>query len=298
MTLRRVHGRGQMLLVAGFLAPSLLLIAVFVVAPGIAAVVLSFTNWKLTGVEALHPQFVGSRQLPAAGQQHAVPGRHGPNRAVRVLVGDRRAVRVRDAGGAARSPARMCGSRASGAPPILLPLVVPESVAAFAWAAMLSSAPDGTVNRMVGLLGGEPVAWLQQFAFPAIIVVNIWRGIAFAMILFAAALEGVPQEVNEAATVDGASPWQILSRITLPLIKHAILLYMLLTTIGTVTVFGLIYFLTRGGPGGQTTVLSIFIYDRAFRFFEIGLGSAASVILLGGVLAIGLVYVRLLRAQI
>ena len=88
------------------------------------------------------------------------------------------------------------------------------------------------------------------------------------------------------------------TRITLPLIKHAIVLYMLLTTIGTVTVFGLIYFLTRGGPGGQTTTLAIFIYERAFQFFEIGLGSAASVILLAAVLAIGLVYIRLLRAQL
>jgi multiple sugar transport system permease protein len=73
---------------------------------------------------------------------------------------------------------------------------------------------------------------------------------------------------------------------------------MLLTTIGTVTVFGLIYFLTRGGPGGATTVFSIFIYERAFKFFQIGLGSAASVILLGLVLAVGLLYVRLLRARI
>jgi multiple sugar transport system permease protein len=73
---------------------------------------------------------------------------------------------------------------------------------------------------------------------------------------------------------------------------------MLLTTIGTVTVFGLIYFLTRGGPGGATSVLSIFIYERAFKFFELGLGSAASVIMLGVVLGIGLIYVRLLRAQI
>jgi multiple sugar transport system permease protein len=181
---------------------------------------------------------------------------------------------------------------------ILLPLVVPESVAAFAWAAALSSGTDSTTNRLVELLGGQPVAWLQDYAFPSIIVVNIWRGIAFAMILFAAALEGVPQEVNEAALVDGASPSQILRRITLPLIKHAIVLFMLLTTIGTVTVFGLVYFLTRGGPGGETTLLSIFIYDRAFQFFQIGLGSAASVIMLGAVLGLGLIYVRLLRAQI
>jgi multiple sugar transport system permease protein len=154
------------------------------------------------------------------------------------------------------------------------------------------------VNRVVGVAGISPIAWLQDNAMLSIIIVNIWRGIAFAMILFAAALEGVPAEVTEAAVVDGANPWQLLRRITLPLIRHAIVLYMLLTTIGTVTVFGLIYFLTRGGPGGDTTTLSIFIYERAFRFFEIGLGSAASVIMLGFVLAIGLIYVRLLRAQI
>jgi multiple sugar transport system permease protein len=90
----------------------------------------------------------------------------------------------------------------------------------------------------------------------------------------------------------------MLKLITLPLMKHAIVLYMLLTTISTFGVFGLIYFLTRGGPGGQTTVMSVFIYEQAFRFFEIGLGSAASVMMLGFVLAIGLFYVRLLRAQI
>ena len=181
---------------------------------------------------------------------------------------------------------------------ILMPLVVPETVAAFAWSSMLESSDQGTVNRVIGLAGVAPVAWLQDNAMLAIIVVNIWRGIAFAMILFAAALEGVPQEVNEAATVDGASPRQLLTKITLPLIKPAIVLYMLLTTIGTVTVFGLIYFLTRGGPGGDTTTLAIFVYERAFKFFEIGLGSAASVIMLGFVLGIGLIYVRLLRAQV
>jgi len=117
---------------------------------------------------------------------------------------------------------------------ILMPLVVPETVAAFAWASMLESSGDGTVNRVIGLAGVEPIAWLQDHAMLAIIVVNIWRGIAFAMIIFAAALQGVPQEVNEAATVDGASPRQLLTRITLPLIKPSIVLYMLLTTIGTV----------------------------------------------------------------
>ncbi len=132
----------------------------------------------------------------------------------------------------------------------------------------------------------------------SIIIVNTWRGIAFAMILFTAALQSISRDVIEAARVDGANSRQLLWRITLPLMKHAIVLYMLLTTMTTFAVFGLVYFLTRGGPGEATTLMSVFIYQTAFRFFEIGLGSAASVIMLGVVLAIGLMYVRLLRAQI
>ncbi|HEV7810139.1 MAG TPA: sugar ABC transporter permease [Candidatus Limnocylindrales bacterium] len=297
MIARRPRTRGQALLVAGFLAPSLILIAVFVVAPVVWAVVLSFTNWKLTGPNAQHPDLVGLANYGRLiGSQafrdaflrtvifvfvSAIVGQFALGLASALLL-HRRDVKLKSVLSAA----------------ILLPLVVPETVAAFAWASMLESGSDGTLNRVIGIAGLEPIAWLQDNAMLAIIVVNIWRGIAFAMILFSAALEGVPQDVTEAATVDGASARQLLTRITLPLIKHAIVLYMLLTTIGTVTVFGLIYFLTRGGPGGDTTVLSIFIYERAFRFFEIGLGSAASVILLGVVLGVGLLYVRLLRAQI
>lgn len=297
MIARAPRGRGQQLLVAAFLAPSLALITVFVVAPVVWALVLSFTNWKLTGPGAQHPEIIGlANYARLAGSEafrdafvrtvvfvftSAIVGQFVLGLASALLL-HRRDVKFKSILSAA----------------ILLPLVVPETVAAFAWASMLESSSEGTLNRIIGVAGLEPVAWLRDNAMLAIIVVNIWRGIAFAMILFSAALEGVPQEVTEAAVVDGASARDLLTRITLPLIKHAIVLYMLLTTIGTVTVFGLIYFLTRGGPGGDTTVLSIFIYERAFRFFEIGLGSAASVILLGVVLGVGLVYVRLLRAQI
>jgi len=297
MISRRPRGRGQTLLVVGFLAPSLILLLVFVVAPVVWAVVLSFSDWKLTGPGAQHPQFVGlanyGRLVGSA--QFADSFRRTVVFTVFSAIIGQFVIGLLAALFLHRRDVRLKWLW-SGA--ILLPLIVPETVAAFAWASMLESSDLGTVNRVVGLAGVSPIAWLQDNAMLAIIIVNIWRGIAFAMILFAAALEGVPAEVTEAAVVDGANPWQLLRRITLPLIRHAIVLYMLLTTIGTVTVFGLIYFLTRGGPGGDTTTLSIFIYERAFRFFEIGLGSAASVIMLGFVLAIGLIYVRLLRAQV
>lgn len=297
MIARRPRGLRQKLVVVGFLAPALILLGIFVVAPVLWAVGLSLTDWRLTGPGALHPKFIGFdnyARLLGSDAFTASFFRTGVFVIFSAILGQfvlglasalalhRRDIRLKGLWGAA----------------ILLPLVVPETVAAFAWASMLEASDEGTLNRVIGLAGAAPVAWLQDNAMLAIIVVNTWRGIAFAMILFAAALEGVPQEVNEAAVMDGASPRQLLTRITLPLIKPAIVLYMLLTTIGTVTVFGLIYFLTRGGPGGDTTTLAIYVYERAFKFFEIGLGSAASVIMLGVVLGVGLIYVRLLRAQV
>jgi len=289
--------RSDRLVVIGFLAPSLILLSVFVVGPVIGAFVFSLTNVSLTGPTALNPQFVGlgnyTRLLGQASFWEALQ-RSGIFVFASAIVGQF------VLGLAAALLLARTGVRGKGVftTAILLPLVVPESVAALAWASMLAPGDLGTLNRLVELAGFEPIGWLQANPMLSIIIVNTWRGIAFAMILFTAALTAIPGDIYEAAHVDGANAWQLLTRITLPLMKHAIVLYMLLTTISTFAVFGLVYFLTRGGPGGQTTVMSVFIYEQAFRFFAIGLGSAASVIMLGVVLAIGLMYVRLLRAQI
>lgn len=132
----------------------------------------------------------------------------------------------------------------------------------------------------------------------AIIVVNTWRGIAFAMIMFQAAIEGVSDDLIEAARIDGARSRQVFRYITLPLIRGPVFLFLLLTTITTASVFGLVYFLTRGGPGAQTELTSIYIYKHSFAFFQLGLGSAASVIMLAVVLVLGLTYVRLARVEV
>lgn len=289
--------RDHRLLIVGLLAPCLLLLGVFVVAPVFWAIGLSLTNETLTGPDALAPRFVGVgnyQDLLADPEFYASFLRSGAFVFFSAIVGQF-ALGLLAALLLARPELR--GKGLFGAA-ILLPLVVPETVASLAWASILAPAQFGTLNRIIDWAGFSPIAWLQAYPMPAVIVINIWRGIAFAMILFQAALEGIPRELIEAAQVDGASAWQQLRLITLPLIRGAIVLYMLLTTITTFGVFGLIYFLTRGGPGTSTTVTSIYIYQQAFNFFEIGLGSAASVVMLGVVLAIGFVYVRLLRAEI
>jgi multiple sugar transport system permease protein len=289
--------RGQGRVAAAMLVPALLLIALFLVVPVGYAIWLSLTNKSLSGLQATNTHFIGLdnyRTLLSSGDFLRALARSTEFVILSAILGQfllgllaallltRTQVRAKGAFGAA----------------ILLPLVVPEVVASLAWANMFAPAGLGTLNRLLSTAGAGPVAWLQQFPMGAIVVVNIWRGIAFAMIMFQAAIEGIPTVLVEAAQMDGASARQVVRYITLPLIKGPVFLYLLLTTITTFSVFGLVYFLTQGGPDQKTELVSIFIYNRAFHFFEVGLGSAASVIMLAIVLVLGVTYVRISRVEI
>jgi multiple sugar transport system permease protein len=290
-----VHRRERIVLLS-FLLPALLLLAIFLLVPALWAVYLSLTDRALSGEQARHFDFIGLQnyvtlfQDPSFYQSlwitllfvflSAIVGQFVLGLLAALLL-NRKGLR----GDALFSAA------------ILLPLIVPETIAAYAWGSMLASGTYGMANKMSGLLGIPPVDWLQQQPLAAIIVMNIWRGIAFAMIIFLAALQGIQPEVLEAAAIDGAGARGRLVYITLPLLRFAILLYMLLTTISTFGIFGLVYVLTAGGPGTATQILGIYIYQTSFRFFELGYGSAAAVVTLLIALALGLFYVRALQTE-
>ncbi len=279
-----------------FLIPALVLLVGFLLVPAVWAVYLSFTDRALTGPQARHPDVIGLANYANLFQDSsfyqslwltlifvflsAIVGQFVVG-LLAALVLNRKGVR----GGAIFSAA------------ILMPLIVPETIAAYAWGSMLASGTYGVANKLVGLVGVSPVDWLQSQPMASIIVMNIWRGIAFAMIIFQAALQGIQPEIFEAADMDGAGTWSRLFHITLPLLRHAILLYMLLTTIFTFGIFGLVYILTAGGPGTATQILGIYIYQTSFRFFELGYGSAAAVVTLLVALSLGLVYIRVLRPE-
>ncbi|WP_167131344.1 carbohydrate ABC transporter permease [Paramicrobacterium chengjingii] len=294
---RRRRGLQQRGLVPLLLGPSVVLITAFVLIPAVYGIYLSFTNTQLTGSAARNPKFVGLDNYAHLLTSEdflgsvwntaqfvffsAIIGQTVLGM-VAALILSRKWLRGKGAFGAA----------------VLLPMVVPEVVASLTWASVLSPSGDGTLNRFLDVFGAGPVAALQGAPMVCIIVVNIWRGIAFAMIMFQAALEDVPDELIEAARIDGAGPWQVFRHVILPLIRGAVFLYLLLTTITTVGVFGLVYFLTQGGPGNATELTAIFIYQRAFQYSQIGLGSAASVILLILLLIFGLTYVRLSKVEV
>ena len=98
--------------------------------------------------------------------------------------------------------------------------------------------------------------------------------------------------------MDGATPRQIFWRITLPLLRPTIFLYMLVSTVGTIAIFGLVYSLTRGGPGGKTEIIGIYIYNQSFTAYQLGYGSAVAVIMLGISMVLGVIYVRILKVKV
>ncbi|MBB3595302.1 multiple sugar transport system permease protein [Rhizobium sp. BK529] len=282
----------QLLLV---LLPSLILLLAFVIYPALYSVYLSFTNEALTGAAALRPRFVGIRNYVRLFNDAKfwnslfvtfvfVMGSAVIGQFVLGLISAM----------ALRRPIRF---RRFFSSIILLPNAAPEVVAGFMWISMLAGGEHATLSRIVAFFGINPTDWLNVFPLSMIIIVNTWRGIATAMILLTAGLSTIPSEIYEAARMDGATPSQMFRRITLPLMMPTILLYMLISAVSTIAVFGLVYALTRGGPGGATEVVSIYIYNQSFTAFQLGYGAAVAVVALIISLILGIGYVRAMKVE-
>jgi multiple sugar transport system permease protein len=162
---------------------------------------------------------------------------------------------------------------------MLLPWIVPEVVTAMAWRSIYDPLFGG-LNPILLSLGiiDRPRGWLSEpsLAMPAVISVNIWKGIPFYTMLLLAGLKAIDRELYEAAEVDGANPLARFRHITLPGLKYVILVTVLLSTISTFNTFGLVYLMTGGGPGGATRLYSILAYERAIIGLRFGPGAAVA----------------------
>jgi multiple sugar transport system permease protein len=177
---------------------------------------------------------------------------------------------------------------------IMLGWLLPDIVAAFLWSAVTNK--TGLVNTVFfEPFGLQPVNFLNDFALQVVILSNIWKGTAWSYLLFTAALDSVGREIVEAAKVDGATAWQRTWQVVLPIIRPHIATNLLFITIWTFTYFPLIFALTGGGPGNQTKVLAIFMYEQSFKIGKLGYGSAISIAMLAIVGLLSIVYLRLLK---
>ena len=163
---------------------------------------------------------------------------------------------------------------------IYLPVIVSIVVAAIAFKWLY--AQDGILNYFIGLLGFNPIGWLtdSRFALYSVAVVTIWKGIGYYMMIYLAALMGVPQELYEACDIDGANFIQKHLTVTIPQIMPTIVLVSTISLISAMKVFVEIYVMTKGGPLNSSKTIVYYIYERAFENLDLGYASALAVILL------------------
>ncbi|MEV8525679.1 MULTISPECIES: sugar ABC transporter permease [unclassified Streptomyces] len=173
--------------------------------------------------------------------------------------------------------------------------VLPEIVAAFLLYAFFRR--EGTLNAILGQLHLPTQNWLFTLPILAVSFANVWRGTAFSMLIYSAALAEIPKDVEEAAEVDGASGARRFWHITLPMIRRSIATNLMLNTLQTLSVFGLIWAMTRGGPGDRSQTLPVFMYDQAFLKSLIGYGTAVALLLLLVGSLFSVIYLRLMKVD-
>jgi multiple sugar transport system permease protein len=179
-------------------------------------------------------------------------------------------------------------------------MMLPPVVVGVVWRLMLN--PNfGAINGTLKGVGikTEALTWTASptLAFASVIMVDIWQWTPFMFLILLAGLQAIPEEPYEAALIDGSSPWQTFRHITLPLLKPAILIALLLRTMDLLRVFDQIFILTEGGPGSATETISLYIYRTAFRFSDFGYAASMSFVLLLLTNIISLLYIRLLQRQ-
>lgn len=275
-----------------FLLPSIAIMLVFFIYPILLTFFYSFTNLTLTGEAARELKFIGLDNYTRMFQDptvrisiwntlvfligSAVIGQQVLGFLIALLMKQRN-----------KTFRRVIGTI------VLAGWVTPEIVCALCLYSFFGD--EGTLNAIITFFGFSEVTWLFTVPMLTIILANIWHGTAFSMLVFQAALDDVPNEIEEAAVVDGASKWKIFTRIIIPYIKSTITTNMMLVTLQTLGVFGLIYAMTGGGPGNSTTTLPIFMYNQAFVNYQLGYGTAISLLLLLIGIVLSLLYIRSMK---
>ncbi len=283
-----------------FLLPALFFVTAFLIFPFVWVFILSFTNQSLLGANAANVQIVGLRNYEQLldFSQWLNPGQFGS-----ALL-----ITAQFVLGSALIGQAMLGLALAWAffrrkgilrelvyTLVILAWIIPEVVVAFAWVAFLDR-DRGTLNLILSHLGLGHPDWQLVFALPSIIIFNTWRGTAFSMLLFSSALATIPPSYLETAEVVGASAWQKLRDIILPLLRGHILTDLILITLWTFNVFSP-YLITNGGPAYRTEVVSIYTYRIAFQYFDFGRGAAIGVSVMLVNLLLALVYLATLRRQ-
>lgn len=279
-----------------FLSPSLIVLAIFFIIPMVLTIYFSFTNLALTGSQAKNLEFIGFDNFTKMMRDPNLL--NSISRTIifvffssilgQCLLGFFIAFMLKGKNAIVK---RVVGTS------VIAAWVTPEIVVAFCWVIFLGD--GGTLNLILGkLLDISPIAFLFKYPMVSVVVANIWRGTAFSMMAFQTALDDVPISVEEAAIIDGANRWKVTTKIIIPMVKGTFTTNLMLVTLQTLGVFTLIYTMTGGGPGNATMTLPVYMYQQAFVSYQLGYGTAISLIILliGAICSIA--YIKLLKVKI
>lgn len=274
------------------LAPSLALLGVLFVFPVLYACYLGFTNLALVGSRSRDYDFTGldnvTRMLGdyvfTNGAWLTIVFVVGSAIIGQSVLGMVLAILLRNAHFSVRA---VVGSV------VIVAWVLPEITVALIWYAFSQS--GGTLSL---LLRHPETDFLVVVPMLIVSLANLWRNVAFSMLVFSAGLRNLPTEVLEAAEVEGASAFRRYRLVILPLLKPTIVTNLLLVTILNLSEFTLIYAMTQGGPGNETMTLPLYVYQQAFVFHQLGYGTAISLVLVIIGAVFSLLFVRASRTQI
>lgn len=277
--------------VAGaFLTPATILIFIFLFIPAGWTLYLGLTDYKLTGFSAQASKVIGLANYQKALHDPAflnalkvtIQFTLGSAIFGQAVLGFILAWVLSNVTKRVRSTVELI---------VIAAWMVPSSVVSFLWVAFLNG-DQGTLNALTGL----HIQWLIKYPLQSIIIFNTWRGTAFSMLLFTAAIASIPKSHLEVARIAGATKLQQLRTVIVPAARPYILTNLLLISLWTFNDFGP-YLITGGGPGQKSELLSIFVYNSALRYLDFGYGSAIAAIMLGMNLVLSLIVVRLGRKQ-
>ena len=284
-----------------FSAPALLLLGLFLVLPFLMALGLSFTDQRLVSSDELSAQFVGLRNYRRLFEDDSFWAALR-NNGLFVLV----VTPVQTA--LALGLALLVNQKLAGARLFrsiyFMPVATTMAVVAVVWS--LLYAPDaGVINRLVGLLSGGligPQDWLRDptLVLPAVMLLSVWQGVGFQMLVFLAGLQSIPEDLYEAARLDGASPWQQFVHVTLPMLRNTSIFVLITTTIQAFQLYTQVQVLASSGssaPVDSFRTLVMLMVHEGFRGGRVGHAAAISVVFFLIVLAISLLQRVVLREE-
>lgn len=180
-----------------------------------------------------------------------------------------------------------------------LPVVTSMVAAAIVWSLVFSASSSGLANQLLAVFGVAPRGWLadSRLAMFSVCVLSVWKALGYVMTIFTAGLQGVPLELYEAGAIDGASTWQRIRFITIPLLRPTTFFILVTEILGSFQVFTQTYVMTQGGPGYVTTTLINLLHTKGFVQYDMGYASALAVAMFIGLLIMSWVLRKVFRAE-